>query len=194
MINPPIALASASPRRLELLQSLDLMVRVVDVSHDEYIHPSWMPDTVPERLACSKNDHAYSNRQSEEILITADTVVLRRGKILNKPRTREDAVAYLQKLSNSHHEVITGVCLTMDRRLSFSVSTKVWMEKMTQQVIDYYIDKYRPYDKAGGYGIQEWIGWSHVARIEGSYSNVIGLPTCEVFKSIRTLCNSGQKY
>lgn len=182
MIHTPIALASSSPRRLELLRSLDLKVRVVGGSHEEIIDPSWLPSEVPLQLAIQKNRMAMPHRKPEEVLLTADTIVLLDEEILHKPANAKEARYYLERLSNTSHEVITGVCLSTDHELSFATTTKVWMSKLSSEAIDYYIHNYHPFDKAGGYGIQEWIGWSHIHRIEGSYSNVMGLPTCEVFR------------
>lgn len=185
MIRTPIALASSSPRRLELLRSLDLTVRVVGGSHEEIIDPSWLPADIPLQLAIQKNQNALSHRKPEEVLLTADTIVLLGEEILHKPANIEEARYYLERLSETSHKVITGVCLSTDQEVSFSTTTKVWMSKLSSEDIDYYIDNYHPFDKAGGYGIQEWIGWSHIRRIEGSYSNVMGLPTCEVFRYLQ---------
>lgn len=187
MIKTPVALASASPRRLELLRSLDLTVRAIHIQHFEHIDPSWGSKDVPLRLALQKNQYAESYRNTDEILITADTIVLHNSSIIHKPKDKEEARHYLEKLSNTHHEVITGVCLTYHEQIHLSISTTVWMNEISAKAMDYYIDHYQPYDKAGAYGIQEWIGWSHVRRIEGSYSNVMGLPTCEVYGAIRAL-------
>lgn len=186
MIHTSIALASSSPRRLELLRSLDLTVRVVSVSHEEVIDPSWLPAEVPTQLAIQKNRNALSHRKQKEVLVTADTIVLLGEEILHKPANNEEARRYLNRLSNTCHKVITGVCLSTDHEVSFTTTTKVWMSKLSPAAIEYYINKYQPLDKAGGYGIQEWIGWSHIHRIEGSYSNVMGLPTCEVFRFLET--------
>lgn len=187
MIKTSIALASTSPRRLELLRSLDFTVRTIGIHHLEEIDPSWKPEDVPIQLALQKSRHAESQRNIHEILVTADTVVIHEDTILQKPANKEEARYCLKRLSNTFHKVITGVCLTYHEKIQFSVSTTVWMSKISRGALEYYIDRYQPYDKAGAYGIQEWIGWSHVQRIEGSYSNVMGLPTCEVYKAIRRL-------
>ncbi len=187
MIKTPIALASASPRRLELLRSLDFSVRTINVHHQEHVDPLWQPEDVPLQLALQKCQYAESHRNPDEILLTADTIVVLNGSILHKPVDKEEARYCLEKLSNTFHEVITGVCLTYHEQIHLSVSTTVWMSEISSDAIDYYIDRYQPYDKAGAYGIQEWIGWSHVQRIEGSYSNVMGLPTCEVYEAVRRI-------
>lgn len=185
MIKTSIALASASPRRLELLKALDLNVRVLSVHHHETIDPSWLPEEVPIQLAIQKNNTTNSFRNADEVLLTADTIVLLEGEILHKPENEEEARECLERLSDTSHSVITGVCLSGSRKLSFSTLTKVWFNKLPAEVIDYYINQYHPMDKAGAYGIQEWIGWSHIRRIEGSFSNVMGLPTCEVYNLLQ---------
>ncbi|MBY5957284.1 Maf family protein [Membranicola marinus] len=187
MIPTPIVLASSSPRRFELLQSLDLNVRVVNVSHTEIIEKSWPTREIPLQLAIQKNRNAIDTRQQGEILLTADTVVLLDNEILHKPGDELEAAQYLSRLSHRHHEVITGVCLRTEEEICFSTTTKVWMNKLSDEAIHYYIDRYQPFDKAGSYGIQEWIGWSHISRIEGSFSNVMGLPTSEVYQAVRDL-------
>jgi len=185
MLLTPIALASKSPRRLELLRSLDLTVRLVDVTHSETIDPTWLPHDIPMNLARLKNQSARLLRNQEEVLLTADTIVLLEDKILHKPLDKADAIASLQKLSGQWHEVVTGVCMSAHHEVAFSVSTRVLMSELSLEAIRYYIETYHPYDKAGSYGIQEWIGWSHISRIEGSFSNVMGLPTSEVFEALR---------
>lgn len=186
-MNTTIALASSSPRREELLKSLDLNVRKLDMSFEEAIDPSWSSHDVALKLARLKNQQARPYSTPDEVLLTADTIVLLDDDILLKPVDKDDAISTLQKLSGQWHEVITGVCMSLRQELAFSVLTRVLMSELSNDAIEYYIDTYRPFDKAGSYGIQEWIGWSHISRIEGSYSNVMGLPTCEVFHALKSI-------
>lgn len=185
MLKIPIALASASPRRADLLQALELPFRVIRSSFTESPDSSWALSDTAQNLARQKNEAARMQRQSPEVLLTADTIVLLENEILHKPTDRADAVRILQKLSGSWHEVITGVCMYRSKEVVFSVSTRVMLEHLSREIIEFYVDRYQPYDKAGSYGIQEWLGWSHIKRIEGSYSNVMGLPTCEVFQFLK---------
>jgi len=186
MLLTPVALASKSPRRLELLRSLDLTVRLVEVTHSETIDPTWLPHDIPLNLARIKNQYARLLRKQEEVLLTADTIVLLDDKILHKPLDEADAMATLQRLSGRWHKVVTGVCMSAQHEVAMSVTTRVKMSELSMEAIKYYIERYRPYDKAGSYGIQEWIGWSHISRIEGSFSNVMGLPTSEVYEALKT--------
>lgn len=179
-----IALASSSPRRLELLRALDLNIRVVSCPFKESINPDWAIEEIAQQLAIQKRKQAETQKAFDESLITADTVVLHEGEILHKPKGRREAREYLRRLSNSEHDVITGVSIAGRRTVDFSVTTKVWLENIPSSAIEYYIDRYQPFDKAGAYGIQEWIGWAYISRIEGSYSNVMGLPTCEVYHAL----------
>ncbi|HLT94331.1 MAG TPA: Maf family protein [Membranihabitans sp.] len=181
---PNIALASSSPRRLQLLQSLDVNVRIIEVNHTEYIDPAWSMVEVPENLAIYKNQHARYLKRPNEILLTADTIVHLDGQILHKPRDTDHAAHILRKLSGRWHEVITGVCLYGQDEISFSVSTRVHMTHLSVETITYYVKRYQPMDKAGAYGIQEWLGWSHIDQIHGSYSNVMGLPTAHIFNAL----------
>lgn len=181
---PPIALGSLSPRRLQLLESLDLTVRVLEVKHKEEIDGFSPIEKIPADLARAKSLAIRDQRQSSEILLTADTVVILEGRILHKPKESQEAKSMLHALSNKWHEVITGVCLFRDNEIIFSERTRVHMTEISPQAIEYYVDKFKPYDKAGAYGIQEWIGWSHVDRIEGSFANVMGLPTQRVYHEL----------
>ena len=132
---------------------------------------------VAEYLSKVKSDAYVDTLRAGDILITADTVVIASGEILGKPRDREDAVRMLRLLSGSSHEVVTGVTLrTLDKERSFSCRSVVRFREMTDVEIEYYIDTYHPYDKAGAYGIQEWIGYVAISGIEGSFYNVMGLP------------------
>lgn len=185
-----ILLASGSPRRKQLLEALDYEIRQISLGFDETVEDNIKPENVPVNLALRKMKKALAYRENEDAVLTADTVVIHNDEILPKPRDYDQAYEYLTRLSGAVHRVITGVCIHMEKPCLFGVTTNVWVEEILPEDIDYYLRIYQPYDKAGAYGIQEWIGWSHIRRIEGSYSNVMGLPTSEVY---RFLENSGKQ-
>lgn len=180
-----IILGSVSPRRRELFAALGFAFDVADPDIDENC-----PDTVPPKktavyLAEAKASKLGESLGSGQILITADTIVLCGDRMLPKPGSREEAIDFLRLLSGRDHLVITGVCLRLaERQRSFSVETIVTFRKLDDDEIDYYVDNYSPYDKAGGYGIQEWIGFVAAERIEGSYFNVIGLPVSRLYREL----------
>ncbi|MFD2244834.1 Maf-like protein [Pontibacter ruber] len=180
-LSQPILLASNSPRRKELLAGLGLTftVRVKEVHEDfpEHLYR----EEVAEFLASHKAD-AYQHELTNELLITADTIVCLEDRILNKPADYEEAFQMLRALSGTAHEVITGVCLlTKEKKTVFHDVTKVYFKELTDAEIDYYITHYKPFDKAGAYGIQEWIGMIGIKKIEGSYFNVVGLPVQKLY-------------
>ena len=179
-----IYLASGSPRRKELLEAADIPFSRIHIDVEE-IYPKGLPaDEVAEYLAKLKAEAALA-KVDTGLVITADTVVIRDGQILEKPGDREHAFEMIRNLADGVHEVITGVCLyTRQIRASFSTVTKVWLMPMSDAEIFYYIDNYHPFDKAGAYGIQEWIGWVKINRIEGSFANVMGLPVSEVYQKL----------
>jgi septum formation protein len=175
-----IILASQSPRRKELLALLDLEFTVEVREVDEVFPDNIDVTEVAEYLAKLKAS-AFTNITDEQLIITADTVVVLDNKILGKPKNKAEATQMLQSLSNRSHRVITGVCIkTCDKTISFSNTTKVYFKELTASEIDYYIENYKPFDKAGSYGIQEWIGAIGITKIEGSYFNVVGLPIQEL--------------
>jgi septum formation protein len=181
-----IVLASASPRRHYLLKGLgvDFVVQTVDV---EEKYPSNLKlDEVAVYLAELKSNAFPKEKMPENtLLITADTIVIQDNTIVHKPKDREEAVEMLNKLSNSMHEVITGVCIrSLTKKKSFSSKSAVFFNKLSQEEIEYYVDNYKPYDKAGAYGIQEWIGYIGIRHIEGSYFNVMGLPTQTLYREL----------
>lgn len=183
-----IILGSNSPRRRELLAGLDIEF-TVDTANDfkEELKPGIAPEEVPLRMAEGKSGGFHRPLEENEILLTADTLVLCRGKLLGKPHGPEEAAAMLRLLSDAWHSVLTGVCLrSVSRTHSFSERTEVHFEKLSEGEIRYYIEKYRPYDKAGAYGIQEWIGYAGIDRIEGSYFNIVGLPVRKVYAALKT--------
>lgn len=178
-----LILASQSPRRRQLLSEAGIAFTLAECFECEESFPSLLPAReVAEYLSHLKSE-AYPQPLAEgDILLTADTVVIAADRILGKPADRDEAVAMIRSLSGCEHEVITGVTLrTIDRKRSFSASSKVFFRHLSDEEIDYYIDTYRPYDKAGAYGIQEWIGYVGIERIEGSFYNVMGLPVQRLY-------------
>lgn len=182
-----VILGSGSPRRKELLSGLDIQFEVIKIPDIDESYPDKIePEKVPEYIAKQKAS-AYADRIAEDtLLITADTVVWTFREILGKPQNREEAIEMLHRLSDKVHEVITGVCITTcAKQVSFSVSAAVAFDKLTEEEIVYYIDKYKPYDKAGAYGIQEWIGYIGVEAINGSFFTVMGLPVQRLYKMLQ---------
>ena len=176
--NYNIILASQSPRRQMLLKGLDIPFEI-KIKDTEEIYP---PNLKKEEIAlylCKLKASAFENEIDEKTLvITADTIVWINEIVLNKPKDFNDAVNILKQLSGNMHEVITGVCLkTKEKTHTFYALTKVYFKNLSDQEIEYYISNYKPYDKAGAYGAQEWIGYIAIEKIEGSYFNVMGLPT-----------------
>ena len=176
-----IVLGSNSPRRRELLAGLDIDFEVQTIPDiDESFPKTLRSDEVPVYIARKKAMSA------DELLITADTIVWTFSEILGKPKDREDAIAMLRKLSGHVHEVITGVCITTkEKTVSFSASSTVCFARLDDDEIVYYVDKYRPFDKAGSYGIQEWIGYVAVEAINGSFYNVMGLPVRLLYQELK---------
>ncbi|MGM9760538.1 MAG: Maf-like protein [Parabacteroides sp.] len=182
-----LVLGSQSPRRRELLAGLDLPFEVRDVQGVEEDYPATLPgEEVPQYLARKKARAFLPHLAADELLITADTIVWVEGEVLGKPHGREEAIHMLRQLAGRAHQVITGVCLTThERQHAFSTVTTVRFAPLSPEEIDYYVDTYRPFDKAGAYGIQEWIGYVGVESIEGSFYNVMGLPVQRLFKELK---------
>ena len=180
-----ILLGSNSPRRNELLAQLGLDFTKVSITCDEDFSPDMAVGKVAEFLA-NKKSMAYKELQDSDILITADTVVVSEGIILNKPADRAEAIHMLSTLSGKEHSVQTGVCIrSVAKQESFTSETLVKLRKISQEDIAHYVDTYKPYDKAGAYGIQEWFGLAQVESISGSFYNVVGLPTDQLFKRLK---------
>ena len=181
-----IILGSASPRRKDLLAALDLEFTVDTGNTFEEGPLQGIPAAeYPAAMARGKSHGFHRPLADDELLITADTAVICGNTLLGKPRDREDAVKMLRLLSGKTHEVVTGVTLrTSAREETFSVCTSVEFKELNAGEIDYYVDKYRPYDKAGAYGIQEWIGYIGISRIEGSFYNVMGFPVQRVYEEL----------
>ncbi len=186
MTNYKLILASASPRRHQLMRDAGFHFSV-RLKHTEEVWPSELEaEKVPEYLACLKADAFRGELQPDELLITADTVVCLGSRILGKPDGREDAIRMLRELSGNSHTVVTGVCLTTaERRKTFSAYTDVYFKPLSDEEIIYYVDHYRPFDKAGAYGIQEWIGCIGICRIDGSFYNVMGLPVQQLYEALK---------
>ena len=188
-----IILGSNSPRRRELLKGLDIDFEVDTKNNfQEYFGPEVSYDEVPRRMAQGKSAGFHRPLAENEILITADTMVIlppsegRPGEILGKPKDRADAMRMLRDLSGRKHHVTTAVTLRDSRRSeTFDVTTEVWFKELTDEEIAYYVDTYKPYDKAGAYAIQEWIGHVGITRIEGSYFNVVGFPVQRVYEALQ---------
>ena len=181
-----IILASKSPRRQELLKQLDISFKLADIIDvDEAYSDKLVGDEIPLFLSQLKAKAYYNKLQLKDILITADTIVWLENKALNKPKNREDAIKMIADLSGNSHKVYTGVTLSsVAKSVSFVSETKVCFKELTYDDIIYYIDKYKPFDKAGAYGIQEWIGYIGITRIEGSYFNVMGLPVQQLYNKL----------
>ena len=181
-----IILASNSPRRRELLAGLgiDFEVKVLPDIKESY--PSMLPVAkVAEYIASEKAEAYRPIMAADELVITADTVVIVDDEVLGKPTDADDARRMLRKLSNKTHQVTTGVCLTtVNECRRFSVTTDVTFKQLSDEEIDYYIENYRPFDKAGAYGIQEWIGYVGVTGLRGSYFNVMGLPVQRIYSEL----------
>lgn len=184
-----IILASNSPRRKELMSGLgvDYVVRTLpDV--DESYPADLAGAAIPEYISCEKADAYRSIMQPGELLITADTIVWLDGKVLGKPEGREGAVEMLRSLSGKSHQVFTGVCLTTTEwQKSFTAASDVEFDVLSEEEIRYYVDKYQPMDKAGAYGVQEWIGYIGVKSISGSFYNIMGLPIQKLYKELKDL-------
>ena len=185
--NYRLILASNSPRRRELLSGIDVAYEVMTLPDIDESYPDDIPhEEVPQYLAKKKASAYISFMEEDTLLVTADTVVLLHGRILGKPTDKEDAKRMLEDLSGETHRVVTGVCLTSKhKQVCFSDTAHVTLGTLTEEEIDYYVEKYNPMDKAGAYGVQEWIGYVGVERIEGSYFNVMGLPIYKVYRELK---------
>lgn len=183
-----IILASKSPRRNELLKMLDIPFTVHTKEGIDESYPSDLPAMEVAEYISLKKGKAYSSEiTGNDLVITADTVVILDGKIFGKPKSEQDAVDMLMTLQGHTHTVATGVCIaTKDIIKSFSTYTGVTFSAITEEEARWYVEKYRPLDKAGAYGIQEWIGAAAVAGIDGSVYNVMGLPVHQLYKTLKT--------
>jgi septum formation protein len=186
--NYNIILASGSPRRQQFFRDLDLDFEIRLKEVEEIYPPNLIEEDITDYLAVLKSDAFEGELADNDILITSDTIVWHENKALGKPKDYDDAFKMLQSLSNKTHLVITSVCFkTKSKTEVISETTKVTMHTLSELEIEYYLNKYQPYDKAGSYGIQEWIGYIGVAKIEGSYPNVMGLPVDQVYQYLSQL-------
>ena len=187
--NHRLSLASASPRRRELLADCDLDFVLAEKFECEECYPADLAaEKVAEYLSQLKSN-AYPHALGEgDILLTADTVVILGDKILGKPHSEAEAIEMISTLSGATHKVVTGVTLrTAERTISFSAESLVSFRALDPEEISYYVERYRPFDKAGAYGIQEWIGYIGIEGIEGSFYNVMGLPTQRLYQALKEL-------
>lgn len=194
MIKTPIILASQSPRRKTLLEWAEVSFTVEVVSTDESFDASMEAEKIPIHIAKAKAIAVKRKKISSDEIVTgtiflaADTVVVLANEIINKPADRTEAIAMLQKLSGQNHRVITGVVILLNEvEVAFSETTHVQFHPLTLQQIEYYVDHYKPYDKAGAYAIQEWIGVIGIASITGDFYNVMGLPVSKVILELTKL-------
>ena len=185
--NYHIILGSNSPRRRELLAGLDLDFEVKVIPGLEEHYPATLqPEEIPVFLAQQKAAAYIPTLPEKTLLITADTIVWNRNEVIGKPKNREEAIRMLQSLSGHEHHVVTGVCLTTtEKQKAFSVISAVKFATLTDEEIGYYVDKYQPFDKAGAYGIQEWIGYVGVESINGSFYNVMGVPVQRLYQELK---------
>jgi septum formation protein len=182
-----IILASNSPRRKELMSGLDISFEIKTLPDIEEFYPDTLQkEEIPLYLAKLKADAYRTLMQDNTLLITADTIVWLDGKVYGKPENETEAKYMLQQLSGRTHEVFTGVCLTtQQKQKSFFAVSKVGFAVLSEAEIDYYVSKYKPFDKAGAYGVQEWIGYVGVEHLEGSFYNVMGLPVRLLYKYLK---------
>ncbi|MBK9390906.1 MAG: septum formation protein Maf [Bacteroidetes bacterium] len=193
MLNTPLSkykviLASRSLRRQQLLRELGIDFEIVLMDFDESFPDGLEGENIARYVAGKKAAAFKELIKKNEIVITADTIVWCRGKVLGKPADASEAAIMLKELSGTTHEVITGVCImSFDKSVIFTETTKVTFEGMSEEEIFYYVEKYAPFDKAGAYGIQEWIGMAACSHIDGSYFNVVGLPVQKVYAELKKL-------
>ena len=184
--NYRITLASRSPRRQQLLRELGLNFDVVVREYTETFPEGLNGEEIARYIAYEKAASFKNEITGNEIVITADTIVWCNNKVLGKPIDYEDAISILNEISGNTHEVITGVSIiSPSKEVTFSVSTKVTFEMMSPDEINYYVENFKPYDKAGAYGIQEWIGIIACSHIDGSYFNVVGLPVQRLYQELK---------
>ena len=186
LANFQIILGSQSPRRKELLQGLNIPFEVKSINVEETYPSQLVGVDIPMYLAEKKANAFTESMNSNTLLITADTIVWHEGRVFGKPRDKADATRMLKALSGKTHQVITGVCLsTLDKRKTFHVISEVRFTRLSIDEIEFYLQNFSPYDKAGSYGVQEWIGYIGVEYIEGSYFNVMGLPVQRLYAELK---------
>jgi septum formation protein len=179
-------LASGSPRRKQLLEWAEIDFEIIIEPTDETYPENLSPDEAVIHIANNKISAVLNKVKKNKVVIAADSVVVLNGEIIGKPKDKQDAYAILKKLSGQHHQVITGVVLQSDTKtISFSDTTDVEFHHLTNEQIIFYVDKYKPYDKAGAYAIQEWIGVVGIKQITGDFYNVMGLPISRVVQALK---------
>ena len=184
-----ILLASASPRRKELIAGLGLPYQIIKIDVDEVFNPALQAHEIPLYLAQLKaNAVDVTTLADNEVVITADTVVWVNNQVLNKPMDKEDALRMLQLLNGNTHQVFTAVSMrTRNKTINFYDATTVHFNTLSTNELEHYLHTYQPYDKAGAYGIQEWIGYTAIKKIEGDFFNVMGLPISLVYKNLKLI-------
>ena len=179
-----VILGSGSPRRVQLMQESGYQFTQYVIEVDESFDPSMATELVAEHLAIKKSQAHTPNQQ--DLIITADSIVVINNTILGKPKDANQATEYLNMLSNTSHLVHTGVCIRSTEKMkSFTATSEVWMRKLTDNEIEHYVTHYAPYDRAGSYGIQDWLGHNCVEKIVGSYTNIMGLPTARLYQELQ---------
>ena len=181
-----LILASSSPRRQELIKGLDIPFETIIFEIEESYPSDLSNEKIPEYLARLKASPFKNKLTNNEVVVTSDTVVLLKDQLLIKPKDKEEAQLMLRNLSNRMHRVLSSVCVTSNsKQVCITDESKVYFKQLNEDEITYYIDKYKPYDKAGGYGIQEWLGFIGIEKIEGSYYNIMGLPTHRLYEVLK---------
>lgn len=185
-MNHPLVLASSSPRRQYLMREAGFTFTVEKPDVEESF-PAELPVEQVARYLANKKAEYFRKDLHNQIIVTADTVVILEGEIMNKPADRKEAITMLSRLSGKTHLVMTGVCiLSAEREEGFDDTTEVTFRKLTQEEIEFYVDQYKPYDKAGAYGAQDFIGMIAIEKIKGSYFNVMGLPIHKVYEHLKS--------
>ncbi len=188
--NHHLILASGSPRRQQFFKELDVDFTITIKSVDEVFPDTLKGAEITDYLAQLKAS-VFTDLKENDILVTSDTIVWFKDKALNKPEDKDEAFEMISSLSGNTHEVITSVCFTTTKnQITINDVTRVTFKKLAKEEIDYYIDHFQPYDKAGGYGVQEWFGYIAVTRLEGSYFNVMGLPVHKVYETLMEMGTS----
>lgn len=179
-----ILLASQSPRRQELLRGLGINFEIVKIEADESFPENLIREEITEYIAANKAS-AYTKLNKDEILLTADTLVWLNNEALGKPKNYEDGFRMLRSMADSTHEVFTSVTIRSDQKsLTFSETTEVTFDEFSEEEIHYYLNHFKPFDKAGAYGIQDWLGYTKISRINGCYYNVMGLPLRKLYREL----------
>jgi septum formation protein len=186
-----IILASQSPRRKQLLEwaeiSFEIIVKPTEESYPPGLETAEIPVYIARQKALAIMEDSQYKPGKDLTILAADTVVVLEGRIIGKPKDREDAIDILSSLSGKKHQVITGIVIIADKEIAFADTTEVWFHDLTREQIIFYVDKYKPYDKAGAYAIQEWIGVIGIKSIRGDFYNVMGLPVSRVVKALNAV-------